>query len=111
MLSPRIAVLVLIGAVATGCGTHAAANSQADQKFVNSVYSQAPDIGGYRSAAQLVGMGQAVCSDLGSGASVQQLADRLPLVEGKDSLPPADLGVVITAAVNVLCPRFDKLLA
>ena len=55
-------------------------------------------------------LGQAICGDLESGASVEELGDRLPLVEGDVTLPPGDLGVVISAAVNVMCPKFDKML-
>jgi hypothetical protein len=55
-------------------------------------------------------LGQAICGDLASGASVEELGDRLPLVEGNVTLPPGDLGVVIAAAVGVMCPKFKKLL-
>jgi hypothetical protein len=58
----------------------------------------------------LISLGQAICSDLESGASVQELGDRLPLVEGNVTLPPGDLGIVISAAVDVMCPKFHKLL-
>ena len=84
-------------------------NEQADQQFLDSVYSQAPDIGSYRTSSQLVSLGQAICSDLSSGASVQQIGDRIPLVEGDVALPAIDLGAVISGAVNVLCPKFHKL--
>jgi len=94
-----------------GCGgSQAPANPKADQAFLNSVYSQAPDISSYRTSPQLVSLGQVVCVDLESGASVQQVGDRVPLVEGNLSLPPGDLGVVISAAVTELCPKFRNLL-
>jgi hypothetical protein len=82
----------------------------AKQRFLDSVYGQAPDISSYRTGTQLISMGQAVCADLSSGASVQVVADRVPLVEGSNPLPPTYLGVVIYSAVRVFCPRFDKLL-
>jgi hypothetical protein len=105
-----VAVAVLILLVA-GCGTRATeGNAQGDQRFLNSVYSQVPDIGTYRTGPQLVSLGQAVCADLSSGASVQQIGDRVPLVEGSVALPPTDLGVVISAAVSVLCPKFRHVL-
>jgi hypothetical protein len=93
------------------CGGASAASPKAEQHFLDSVYSQAPDISSYRTGPQLISLGQTVCSDLRAGASVEQLGDRLPLVEGSVALPPADLGAVISAAVKELCPQFTKLLA
>ncbi len=106
MLLPAI----LAGLLAAGCGSHAASNGPADRAFLNSVYSQAPDISTYRSADQLLSLAEAVCSDFASGASVQQVADRVPLVEGNVALSPADLGVVMSAAVAELCPKYSKVL-
>ncbi len=102
-------VCALAGAL-TGCGGHPTANPKATQAFLNSVYSNAPDISSYRSSRQLVSLGQVVCDDLESGASVQEVGDRVPLIEGSVSLPPGDLGVVISAAVSKLCPKFRSLL-
>ncbi|MGH9107841.1 MAG: DUF732 domain-containing protein [Acidimicrobiales bacterium] len=111
---PRCAVVGLAGLAAlllASCGGRAgAASAHADEKFLNSVYSQAPDIGTYRSSPQLFRLGQTVCDDLRAGASVRQLGDRLPLAEGSVLLPPGDLGVVISSAVDVLCPQYHKLL-
>jgi hypothetical protein len=39
---------------------------------------------------------------------VQEVGDRVPLVEGNVALPPADLGVVISAAAGVLCPKYQQ---
>ncbi len=106
-----LVAVILLALVLAGCGSaRTTASPRADQAFLNSVYSEAPDIGSYRSGSQLVSLGQVVCGDLESGASVQEVGDRVPLVEGNVSLPPGDLGVVIAAAVNELCPRFHKLL-
>jgi hypothetical protein len=107
------AVVMVVGSVAgvlAGCGGHPAASPRATQAFLNSVYSNAPDISSYRSSRQLVSLGQVVCGDLESGASVQEVGDRVPLIEGSVSLPPGDLGVVISAAVSKLCPKFRSLL-
>ena len=41
---------------------------------------------------------------------MQEVGDRVPLIEGNVSLPPGDLGVVISAAVSKLCPKFRSLL-
>jgi hypothetical protein len=108
-----LAVVVAGGSLAsslTGCGGHSTINPKADQAFLNSVYSNAPDISSYRSGQQLVSLGQVVCNDLESGASVQEVGDRVPLIEGNVLLPASDLGVVISAAVTELCPQFRSLL-
>lgn len=106
-----VATCVGFGLVAAGCGAAVAVSPAEKQKFLNSVYGQAPDISSYRSSSQLVSMAQAVCADLSSGASVQVVADRLPLAEGSDPLPPTDLGIVIYSAVRVVCPKYDRLLS
>jgi hypothetical protein len=108
--SRRLVAAMSLAVLLAGCGSHAATSSQSQKAFLDSVYSQAPGIGSYRSGPQLVRLGQAICGDLDSGASVQELGDRLPLVEGNVTLPPGDLGVVIAAAVDVMCPKFHKLL-
>ncbi|MCL6091549.1 MAG: DUF732 domain-containing protein [Actinobacteria bacterium] len=107
-------VFAILALLAAGCGETGAIAAQsvaAKEKFLDSVYGQAPDISNYRTGAQLVNMGQAVCTDLASGASVEEVADRLPLVEGTNPLPATDLGVVIFSAVKVLCPKYDKLIS
>lgn len=97
--------------LAAACGAGGPVlSAAAKQRFLDSVYGQAPDISTYRTSTQLISMGQAVCADLSSGASVQVVADRVPLVEGGDPLPPTYLGVVIYSAVRDFCPKFDKLL-
>jgi Protein of unknown function (DUF732) len=105
-----VAAALVVAVTAAGCGSHSSTSPGAAQAFVNSVYSQAPDIGGYRTGPQLIGLGQAICADLESGATVEEVGDRVPLLEGNEPLPPDDLGVVISAAVNKLCPKFHDLL-
>ena len=105
-----VVVVCSLAGVLAGCGGHPTASPKATQAFLNSVYSNAPDISSYRSSRQLVSLGQVVCDDLESGASVQEVGDRVPLIEGNVSLPPGDLGVVISAAVSELCPKFRSLL-
>lgn len=110
-MARRLAGLAALSLLATGCGTASVtASSQTDQRFLGALYGQAPDISTYRTSRQLISLGQAVCADLGSGASVQDVGDRIPLVEGNVVLPPADLGAVISAAVGVLCPKFRSLI-
>jgi len=99
-----------LGLLAAGCGAHATLSVQVEQSYLNAVYAGAPDISSYRSSTQLVSLGQAVCEDLGAGASVEQVGDRLPYDEGSVTLPPAALGTVIYSAVKVLCPKFSRAL-
>ena len=109
-----VLAVATLGMLAGGCGgaaPNAAASVAAKQDFLNSVYGQAPDISSYRTATQLVNMGQAVCTDLSSGASIQEVADRLPLTEGTNPLTATDLGVVIFTAVKVFCPKYEKLIS
>ena len=111
LVAAMVAAVVLAGGgLLDGCGRHAVISDQSEKAFLDSVYSQAPGIGGYRTGPQLISLGQAICGDLASGASVEELGDRLPLVEGNVTLPPGDLGVVIAAAVGVMCPKIKKLL-
>jgi hypothetical protein len=106
----RLVVATVLAALLAGCGGRVVTSDSDQKAFLDSVYSQAPGIGSYRSGPQLISLGQAICGDLESGASVEELGDRLPLVEGNVTLPPGDLGVVISAAVGVMCPKYDKLL-
>jgi hypothetical protein len=70
-----------------------------------------PNVTTYRSDVQLTRLGHAACDGFKSGASFQQLADRLVLLEGSNPLPPADLGAVIDAAVSSYCPEFHDRVA
>jgi hypothetical protein len=90
-----------------GHGNNQAA-AQADQTFLAAVHGASPDIGSYRTDVQLTRLGHAVCDGFRSGASFQQLADRLVLLEGSNPLPSADLGTVIDAAVTAFCPQFHS---
>ncbi len=99
-------VAVVIGLGACGGSTSPAAQA-ADQRYLATVHSGAPDISAYRSDVQLTRLGHAVCDGFRSGASFQQLADRLALVPSSRPLPSEDLGTVITAAVDAYCPAYD----
>jgi hypothetical protein len=66
----------------------------------------APDVAAYRTDVQLTRLGHAACDGFRAGASFQQLADRLVLLEGSNPLPSGDLGAVIDAAVANYCPQF-----
>jgi hypothetical protein len=94
------------------CGsTHSQASAQATQDFLSAVHVAAPDVGAYRTDVQLTRLGHAACDGFRSGASYQQLADRLVLLEGSNPLPSADLGAVINSAVTSFCPQFHSQVA
>jgi hypothetical protein len=92
----------LVGA----CGHGGGAPSAADSAFVSQVTASAPDINTYRSDTQLIRLGHVACDDFSAGASYQETADRMALEEGSHALPSEELGAVITAAVNALCPKY-----
>ncbi len=49
LVAAMVAVVVLVGGgLLDGCGRHAVTNDQSEKAFLDSVYSQAPGIGGYR---------------------------------------------------------------
>lgn len=92
----------------SGCGGSAPSGRTAAQQqaFLLAVHGAAPDISAYRSDIELTRLGRAVCDDLRSGASYQQVADRLGSTSGANSLPTADLGAVITSATTTYCPQY-----
>jgi hypothetical protein len=95
-------------AAVAGCGgASAPGTSAADSTFLSALHLNAPDIASYRTDVQLTRVGHAACDGFRSGASFQQLADRLVLLEGTNPLPSADLGAVIEAAVPAYCPQFQ----
>lgn len=104
---PAKAFVALTGCVAflaacSGGGT----SSPADVAFLAEVHASAPDISSSRSDSALVGLGHAACDTFSSGASYEELADRLTLDQGAHALPSQDLGAVVTAAADNFCPRY-----
>jgi hypothetical protein len=94
--------------VVSGCGAGGSspASTAADAAFISAVHLSAPDVNTYRTDTQLIRLGHAACDGFDSGASYQQLADRMTLQEGSNPLPSEDLGAVITAAADAYCPKF-----
>ncbi len=103
---PVLVFVVVAGAVLGGCGSSgpSPAEQAARQAFLAEVYTDDPSVGTYRSDTQLVLLGSAACDGFASGVSFQDLADHMALSDG--SLPTADLGAVITAAAEHLCPAY-----
>jgi hypothetical protein len=102
-----VALLISAG----GCGGGGGASSATDQAYLTEVHADAPDIGSVRSDTDLVRLGHVVCDDFSAKASYQEVADRLSLEAGSDSLPTADLGAVIVAAADNYCPQFRDLVS
>lgn len=98
-----MALVVASGIGMVACGSPPSATAlAAEQAYVAAVHEAVPTIYTARSDAQLVRLGQAVCSDLSTGIGVQAVADRLG--SELSGLPAATLGAVITAAADHLCP-------
>jgi hypothetical protein len=95
-----------LAVLAGGCSRGAGGNSAADQAFVAAVHLGAPDISSFRRNTQLIRLGHAACDAFRSGASYQQIADRMGLLEGSNPLPSQDLGIVVSSAVDAYCPQF-----
>jgi hypothetical protein len=94
-----------------GCGgRNAPAADAANQVFLSQAHVAAPDVNSYRSDVQLERLGHAACDGFHAGASYEELADRLPLLEGSRPLPSADLGAVIDAAVDAYCPQYRSMI-
>jgi hypothetical protein len=94
-----------------GCSrANPTATDTANRAFLSEVQVAAPNIGSYRSDVQLERLGHAACDGFRSGASYEELADRLPLLEGSNPLPSADLGAVINAAVDAYCIQYRSLI-
>ena len=107
--------MAVAGLLLLGLGSCSSANNkasaQATQDFLSAVHVAAPDVNTYRTDVQLTRLGHAACDGFRSGASYQQLADRLVLLEGSNPLPSADLGAVISSAVTSFCPQFHSQVA
>jgi Protein of unknown function (DUF732) len=107
-----VALAAALAVTLSSCGSASKhATAQADESFLSAVHVAAPDVGAYRTDVQLTRLGHAACDGFRSGATFQQLADRLVLLEGSNPLPAADLGAVIDSAVTAYCPEFRSRVA
>ena len=102
-----LAAVLMAGApLAVACGGGGSSSSQVDNRFLSDLHAVAPDIGTYRSDAQLELLGHAACDEFASGASYEIIADRLALQESSPALPSQELGDVITAAADNYCTGY-----
>lgn len=102
---PAVIFVVAFASLSTGCSA-GTPNGPADKSFLSSVHIEAPDIGTYRDDVALARLGHAACDGFRSGASYQELADRMALLEGSHPLPSQDLGAVISSALDNYCPQY-----
>ena len=110
VVAPVATVACLAVMAIAGCGGGSRpASEQADRSFLAVVHQNAPDVGTYRSDSQILELGHAVCGDLSSGATLLQVADRIATVDAANPLPSVDLGSVMSAAGEVLCPKYASL--
>jgi hypothetical protein len=101
-----VAGVATLGLLVGACGSGSATNSPADQAFLQTLHLTDPEINTYRTDMQLTRLGHAVCDDFSSGASYQEVADRLSTLQGSNKLPSSDLGSVIDSAVAAMCPQY-----
>lgn len=100
-----LALGLIVGTAACGGSSLSPKAAAVQQSFLLTVHGSAPDIESYRNDVELTRLGKAACDDLRSGASYQQVADRLGTTTGANRLPAADLGAVITSATTTYCPE------
>lgn len=111
MLAPAL-VAALLAVMLGACGAGAPSSDPAtDQAYLAEVIGAAPDISALRSDTQLIRLGHAVCDDFRARASYQEVADRLSIEAGSDTLSPSDLGAVITSAADNYCPQYKPLVS
>jgi hypothetical protein len=79
--------------------------SAAERRFVEGVHQSTTDVGRFRTDSQLVKLGHATCDDLRAHAGLQQIADILEAT-GSPSLPPGEVGAIMSAAEDDLCPAY-----
>lgn len=86
----------------TGCGGHSGPSPAAQQAFLGALHAADPQINHVRGDQGLVRLGEAACAEFSSGASFETVAEQLQ----SSGLPVRDLGTLLTAAADDLCPRY-----
>jgi hypothetical protein len=98
--------MVAVGLACGACGSSAPSARQeaAQRAFLAAVIDEIPAVTALRTETQLLRLGSAACAGFSSGVSFETLADTLAVNDG--ALPTVDLGTVITAAAEHLCPSY-----
>lgn len=104
-----VAVAVGLGLILGACGSSGGSgySAAAKQGYLAQVHQQVPDVSAFRSDTGLVRLGAAACTMFASGSDFQDVAADLgSSVAAMDS---TDLGSLITAAAEHLCPKYAGL--
>jgi hypothetical protein len=104
LLPAMLLLAMLLGVAACGPTSSGTASPAARRAFLSAVHGQDPTVNAVRTDTQLVRLGSAACSGFSAGVSFYSLADTLAVNDG--NLPASDLGTVIAAAAEHLCPRY-----
>jgi hypothetical protein len=100
-----VLVATAVGLAACGSSGPSAAQKAAQQAYLGQILDAVPSLNQLRTTGQLVNLGDAVCSGFAAGENYPTLADRIALNDG--DLSTSDLGTIITAAAQNLCPKYS----
>jgi hypothetical protein len=103
--SAAMVIVAILGSCGTATVSKAVQSQQ--QAYLAQVHDQDPTISQVRTDVQLIRLGSAACSGFAAGVSFEALADHMALEDG--NFPTEDLGTVITAAAEHLCPKYSSL--
>ncbi|MDA8282452.1 MAG: DUF732 domain-containing protein [Actinomycetota bacterium] len=94
--------LTIAAALAGACSGPSGPPPAASQAFLLAVHAAYPSVNQQRSDESLVRLGEAACAEFSSGASFTAVAGQLQ----SSGLAPEELGTLLTAAVDDLCPKY-----
>ncbi len=94
--------LTIAAVVAGACSGSSGPPPAATQAFLQVVHAAYPSVNQQRSDESLVRLGEAACAEFSSGASFVAVAGQLQ----SSGLAPEELGTLLTAAVDDLCPKY-----
>ncbi len=107
-------LVLIVGATLVGCSTPTAVPTttttpaRASEAYLNNLCARSADLcktGTATKGAVLV-QGQTVCTSLKAGAPITAALDTENVVARKTGVNPKDGIVIVTAAVNELCPKY-----
>lgn len=101
-LRMAVAAIVVFAVALAGCGGHSGPPPAAVDAFLSAVHTADPQVNAVRSDQSLLRLGEAACGEFSAGASYQTVADQLAY----SGLAAPDLGALLTAAADDLCPAY-----
>ncbi|MHB1930556.1 MAG: DUF732 domain-containing protein, partial [Acidimicrobiales bacterium] len=90
--------------LAAACGGSTGPGAAATAAFLQAIHTADPTVNQQRPDQALVRLGEAACADFSSGASFTAVAEQLQ--SGPTGLTPEDIGSLLIAAVDDLCPTY-----